>query len=258
MSEQAADKKAELLMRYKQTGDKALRNEAVMQYMNIVKYAAVSMRNMYQKFAETEDIINEASIALMNAVETFDFSKNVKFETYATIKIRGAVIDFIRQQDSVSRSVRKFSKDYDKAFSELYSEFNREPSPEELAKCMGISVGKLENSIAQSAAAQTLSFEELVINTGFDVGEQLTEEGVWETEYPIYFQEKINALAKAISGLKEKERLVITLYYYEKLKFSDIGKVLDVTESRICQIHSKAVSKLRDDMQEYIDIKSKK
>jgi RNA polymerase sigma factor for flagellar operon FliA len=257
MSEQSADKKTELFVKYKQTGDKALRNEIVMQYMNIVKYAAVSMRNMYQKFAEIDDIINEASIALMNAVETFDLSKNVKFETYASLKVRGAVIDFIRQQDAVSRGVRKFAKDYDKAFAELYSKLNREPSPEELAVCMGMSLSKLENSIAQSAAAQTLSFEELVVDTGFDVGEQLTEDGVWEAEYPVYYQEKIKILAQAISTLKEKERLVITLYYYEKLKFSDISKVLEVTESRICQIHSKAVSKLKNAMEEYLDIKRK-
>lgn len=252
-----SNSRAELLLKYKQTGDKSLRNEVVLAYMSIVNYAAVSTRNMYQKYIETDDVINEATIALIGSIETFDVSRNVKFETYASLKVRGAIIDFIRRQDVVSRGVRKFAKDYDNAYSELYSSLKREPTEKEIAEKLFISTDKLQSGIAQAAAAQTLSFEELVVNTGFDIGDQMTEDGVWSTEEELYKKEKLQKLAESIKALSEKERLVITLYYFEKLRFADIGKVLDVSESRVCQIHTKAVSKMKDFMAEYMGLKTK-
>ncbi len=258
MADLSNEEKAVLIEEYKKTGDKTLRNKVVLAYMNVVKYAAVSTRNMYQKFADIDDIINEATIALMSAIESFDLARNVKFETYASTKVRGAIIDFIRRQDVVSRGVRKFTKDYDSAYGQLYSELNREPTNAEIAQKLAISEDKLASGIAQSAAAQTLSFEELVINTGFDIGDQLTEDGVWTAEQELYRKEKLNQLAQAVTKLNDKERLVITLYYYEKLKFSDIGKVLEVSESRVCQLHSKAVQKMKEHMAEYLGITVKK
>lgn len=249
----SSEEKSELLRRYKETGGKALRNQIVLSYMNIVRYAAVSTRNMYAKYADSEDIINEATIALMSAIDSFSFEKNVKFETYASIRVRGAVIDYIRRQDIVPRNVRRFAKDYDTAYSELFSELNREPTDEEIAEKMGLSMSKFESYSAKAASAQTLSFEELVVNTGFDISDEVSEDGVWAAEASIHHEEKLKYLAKAISELSEKERLVITLYYYEKLKFSEIGAVLDVSESRVCQIHSKAVLKMKKSLSEYLD-----
>lgn len=247
-----AEEKAELLRRYKETGDKALRNSVVMAYMNIVRYAAVSTRNMYEKYADSEDIINEATIALMSAIESFDLNKNVKFETYASIKVRGAVIDYIRRQDIVPRNVRRFAREYDAAYSELYAKLDREPTDDELAEHLKLTKSKFESCVAKSAAAQTLSFEDLVINNNFDLSDEVSEDGVWSAEASLYREEKMKYLAGAIASLKEKERLVITLYYYEKLKFSDIGKVLEVSESRVCQIHSQAVAKMKKYMSEYL------
>lgn len=249
----SSEEKAELLRRYKETGDKALRNQIVLSYMNIVRYAAVSTRNMYAKYADSEDIINEATIALMSAIDSFSFEKKVKFETYASIRVRGAVIDFIRRQDIVPRNVRRFAKDYDTAYSELFSELNREPTDEEIAAKMGLTLAKFESYSAKAASAQTLSFEELVVNTGFDISDEVSEDGVWAAEASVHHEEKLKYLAKAIAALSDKERLVVTLYYYEKLKFSEIGEVLDVSESRVCQIHSKAVLKMKKSMSEYMD-----
>lgn len=248
----SSEEKSELLRRYKETGDKALRNQLVLAYMNIVRYAAVSTRNMYAKFADSEDIINEATIALMSAIDSFSFDKNVKFETYASIRVRGAVIDFIRRQDIVPRNVRKFAKEYDTAYAELYSELNREPTDEEMAERLGLPLAKFESYTAKAASAQTLSFEELVVNTGFDIADEVSDDGVWAPEASVHHEEKLRYLAKAIAELSDKERLVITLYYYEKLKFSDIGAVLDVSESRVCQIHSKAVMKMKRSLAEYM------
>jgi len=248
-----SEEKSEMLRQYKESGDKTLRNQIVLAYMNIVKFAAFSTRNMYSKYADSEDIINEATIALMSAIDSFSFDKNVKFETYASIRIRGAIIDYIRRQDIIPRNVRRFAKDYDIAYSELYSKLNREPADEEIAKAMGLSVTQFNSYSAKAACAQTLSFEDLVLNTGFDISDDVSEDGVWAAEASVHREEKLQYLAKAISALSEKERLVITLYYYEKLKFSEIGAVLDVSESRACQLHSKAVLKMKKSMSEYMD-----
>lgn len=252
MPDMTAAEKAELLLKYKETGDKALRNQVVMAYMNIVNYAAVSTRNMYSRYAEAEDIVNEATIALMAAIDSFDTAKNVKFETYASIKVRGAIIDYIRRQDIIPRTVRRFAREYDAAYGELYARLDREPTDEELAEHMKLSKSKFESCVAKAASAQTLSFEDMVFNNNFDMSDEVSEDGVWAAEASLYHEEKLQYLAKAIASLKEKERLVVTLYYYEKLKLSEIGKVLDISESRASQIHSKAVAKMKSFMCEYL------
>ena len=253
MADNDKEERALLLLRYKETGDKTLRNRVIMAYMNIVKFAALSTRNMYIKFAETNDVINEATIALMSAVDSFDTRKGVKFETYASIKVRGAIIDFIRRQDFIPRGIRRFARDYDSAYSALYEELDREPTMEEIAERMKLPLEKLESFTAQAAAAQTLSFEEMVMDSGFDIPEKANDDGMWSAEAGVHRQEKLEYLAEAIKSLKERERLVITLYYYEKLRFSDIGKVLDVSESRVCQIHSQAVQKMKKYLSGYMN-----
>ena len=245
--------KALLLLRYKETGDKALRNDLILAYMNIVKYAAVSTRNMYLKYAETDDIINEATVALMTAIDSFDTKRGVKFETYASIKVRGAIIDYIRRQDFIPRSVRRFAREYDTAFSELYSQLDREPTLNEIADYMKMPPEKVESFTAQAAAAQTLSFESLLNDSSFDIPDKADEDGMWAPEASIHRQEKYKYLTEAIKQLKEKERLVVTLYYYEKLKFYDIGRVMDISESRVCQIHSQAVQKMKKFLSSYLN-----
>lgn len=253
MAENDKENGALLLLKYKETGDKSLRNSVIMAYMSIVKYAALSTRNMYLKFAETDDIIDEATIALMGAIDSFDPKKGVKFETYASIKVRGAIIDFIRRQDFVPRSVRRFAKEYDAAYAALYSKLDREPEPKELAEYMELSVERFESYTAQAASAQTLSFEDLVANTGFDIPDGTDDDGMWSSEASVHRQEKLKYLAEAIRSLKERERLVVTLYYYEKLRFSDIAKVMEISESRACQIHAQAVAKMKKYMKDYIN-----
>ena len=118
---------------------------------------------------------------------------------------------------------------------------------------MKLPVEKLESFTAQAAAAQTLSFEEMVMDSGFDIPEKANDDGMWSAEAGVHKQEKLEYLAEAIKSLKERERLVITLYYYEKLRFSEIGKVLDVSESRVCQIHSQAVQKMKKYLADYMN-----
>lgn len=248
-AEQTSEDISVLFEKYRRTGDKAVRNDIVMRSMHIVRYAVVSTRNMFRRYTDDDDISNEAVLALMAAAESYDPEKKVKFDTYASIKVRGAIIDYIRKMDSVPRGVRKFAKEYDSAYSDLYARLDREPTREELAEKLGITVEKLDSFSARSAAAQTLSFEELLFS-GFEAAADSGEFS--EAEKNLMLCERREQLVRAINGLKEKERTVITLYYYEKLKYSEIAQVLGISESRVCQIHSKAVEKLRESLSEYM------
>ncbi len=242
MSVSAVDT-TQLIEKYRATGDITLRNDIIMKYSSLVRHIAISTRNIYIKYAEIEDIVNEGIISLISAVESFDPAKNVKFETYASIRIKGAIIDFIRKQDFIPRNVRHFSKELETAYSSLYHLLKREPTNTEIAKQMSISEEKLLKMMSDSASASTLSFEELLYENNFEPSEQSS--GEWEAEKGIIKRELYSVLAEAIESLGEKERHVISMYYYEKLKFSDIGKILGISESRVCQIHSKAVVKLK-------------
>lgn len=230
----------EQVVLYQQNGDIVLRNEIVLKNMSLVRSCAMSMRNMYIKFCEPDDVVNEGVIALMDAIESFDPSKGAKFETYATIKIKGAVIDYIRKQDWVPRSIRKFAKELDKANSMLYNLNGRVPTSQELAEHLGISENTLLKNMAECSGTIVFSFEELLYEDNID--EPAMEN---PTDKALLHSEMKRVIAQAIDGLKEKERQVIILYYYKNLKYSDIAKVLGVTEGRICQIHTKAVLTLK-------------
>lgn len=243
-----------LFAAYRISGSAEIRNKIVLRFMNIVNYAAISTRNMYQKFAEAEDIVNEATIALMKAVDSYNPDKNTKFETYASIRVRGAVIDFIRRQDMLPRNVRNFAQEYDKAYGMLYSRLDREPTPQEMADEMGITLERLESYTVKAASAQVLSFEEMVFENGYDLpdGTVSSSTAGWEPEKNLLKDEMKEYLAAAIDKLTEKERLVVTLYYYEKLKYSEIAQVMDISESRVCQLNSAAVIKMKKHLKDYL------
>ena len=228
--------KTELLRRYKDTGDVELRNNIVLSYMDIVKFAALALRGAYSKYGDTGDIVNAGVIALMYAVDSYDFDKNVKFETYANMKVKGALIDFIRRQDFVPRRIRRFGKDLDETYSLLYAELGRTPSNAEIAEKMGITREQLARRMTDIAAAVTISFD--------------TQTAA--SDRKMYDNERKKVLTEAIDSLKPREKQVITLYYYEKLKFAEIAKVLSVTESRICQIHTKSIVKLKHKLKNYM------
>lgn len=236
----------EQVVLYQQNGDIVLRNEIVLKNMSLVRACAMSMRNMYIKFCEPEDIVNECVITLMDAIESFDPSKGAKFETYATLKIRGAVIDYIRKQDWVPRNVRKFTKELDKANRMLYNLKGRTPTNSELAEHMGLSEDVLLKNMAECSGALVMSFEELLYEDNID--EPAMDN---PTDGALLNSEMKTVIAQAVDGLKERERQVIILYYYKNLKYSDIAKVLGVTEGRVCQIHTKAVLALKAVLSSY-------
>jgi RNA polymerase sigma factor for flagellar operon FliA len=243
----AADNLA-LFQKYKQTGDVEIRNEIVLIYMNIVKYAAMSLRNVYAKYGDHDDIINEGVIALINAVETFNLERGVKFETYANLKIKGAIIDYVRKQDWVPRQVRRFGKELDEMYNKLYNEIGRAPTNNEIAEAMGLSREKFAKNMADAASTMTLSFEELLYEDNFTDRSLLGN----EADRGLYDKELRRIITEAINALNPKEKQVISLHYYEKLKFVEIARVIGVTESRVCQIHSKSMLHLKRRLEEYI------
>ena len=131
------------IQEYRATGNTNIRNDIVLRYLDVVRLIAVSLRNIYLKYASADDVINEGVLALMGAIETFDPERGVKFETYANLKIKGAIIDYVRRQDWVPRQVRHFGKELDSAYSELFSKLGRHPTNDELAEHMGITKEKL-------------------------------------------------------------------------------------------------------------------
>jgi len=245
--------KLELFRKYKETGDVTIRNEIVLCYMDTVKYVTLSLRNVYAKYGDYDDLVNEGVIALIAAAESFDLNRGVKFETYASLKIRGAIIDYVRKQDWVPRQVRKFGKELDEAYGVLYNKLGRQPTNAELAELMGITKEQLAKKLADTAKANTLSFEELLYEDNFAAnGHAGYNKDTANADRGVYAKEQKQIIAGAIAELKPKERQVVTLYYYEKLKFAEIAKVLNVTESRICQIHSKSMLLLKRKLEDYI------
>ncbi len=243
------DAKTEALLdEYRMTKSEAVRNEIVLKNLGLVRAVALSMRNMYIKFGEVDDVVNEGVIALMEAIEAYDPEKGAKFETYASLKIRGAIIDYIRKQDWVPRNVRKFARDLDNANSSLYNQYNRQPTTAELAEHLEMSEDKLLKNMAEASTAATLSFEELLYEDNFD--EESTGAEAMDAE--ILRDELKMMVIKAIEGLKEKEKQVITLYYYKNMKYSDIAKVIGVSESRVCQLHTQATLALKSALEPYI------
>lgn len=239
---------AERVALYQQNRDIALRNEIVLQNMGLVRTVALSMRNMYIKSGDVEDVVNEGVIALMDAIESYSTDRGAKFETYASIKIRGAIIDFLRKQDWIPRNVRKFAKALDKANSMLYNLNGRAPTNSELAEKMGMDEEKMLKMMAECSCTITLSFEELLYEDNIDEP-SIKDSGL---DRELLHDEMRKTVADAVNELSEKERQVITLYYYKNLKYSDIAKALGISEGRVCQIHSKATLALKAKLSGYV------
>ena len=246
MGAEKANNSAEQIALYRQNGDIALRNEIVLNNMGLVRACALSMRNMYIKFGEVDDVVNEGVLALMDAIETYDPSKGAKFETFASLRVRGAIIDYIRKQDWIPRNLRKFSRTLDKANSMLYNLNGRVPTTAELAEYLKMDENKLLKLMAECSCTLTLSFEELLYED--NINEPSVDAA---TDSELLREEMKKVIADAIGELKEREREVITLYYYKNFKYSDIAKALGVTEGRVCQIHSKAVLALKAKLEPY-------
>ncbi len=242
---------AALLQDYLNTRDEAVRNEIVLRNLSLVRSCALAMRNMYIKYGDVDDVVNEGVIALMGAIETYDpdNQNGASFKTYATLKIKGAIIDYIRRQDWIPRSVRKFARELDNANATLYNQYSRMPTTAELSEYMDIPEDKLLKYMAEASVTVTLSFEELLYEDNFENHPASSGEA---TDAGVLRDECRRIIADAIESLKEREKQVITLYYFKSMKYSDIAKALGISESRVCQINTKATLTLKAMLEPYI------
>ena len=231
---------------YAKTKSPEIREKIILEYAPLVKLVAGRLSMYLGHNVEYDDLVGYGVFGLIDAIDKYDNMKAVKFETYANLKIKGAIIDYVRKQDWVPRQVRKFGKELEAAYSQLYSQLDHRPSNDEIAEYLGITKEKLAKGMTEAAGAITLSFEELLYEDNFNV------EGSDGADSEMYKKELKVVIAQAIDALKPKEKQVVTLYYYEKLKFSEIASVLQVSESRVCQIHSKAMLVPKHSLQDYM------
>lgn len=242
-----------LLQQYRATDDKSIRNRLVMAYAHVAKTVASQLRGLSASYAQTEDMVNQGMLTLMDCVERFDVSKGIPFEPYAFLRVRGAVIDLVRKQDWIPRRVRSAAREISAVQSRLCSELHRAPTEQELADALEMPVEKLRQSNVEVANAVSFSFEELIQNVS-QMGtalEQATSDDATPEKH-LMRQELRQTLATAISALGERERLVLSLYYYENLTLTEIAQVLEVSVQRVSQIHIRVVEKLKQSMAAYL------
>lgn len=237
---------------YKATGDVSLRNELVMMHTNLVEITARKMYHLFMGKAQLEDIISNGMIALIKAVESFDPSRDVKFDTYASIRIRGSVIDYMRGQDWIPRTAREKIKAVEEACNNLRNKLCREPSTAEIAEELNIKESSVGMILSESYTYNILSLEETLndgMNRNFDIEDKVNP----LPQMLLLKKELRKVLAEAIDLLSEKERLVTTLFYYEGLKVKEIAEVMEISPSRVCQIHSLALIKLKSRLKDYVN-----
>ena len=245
--------KEDLLLLYRSTGCQELKWTLALRYVGLVKSIALQVRGVYSSFAQVDDIINEGVLALVGAVDKFDPDKGIKFETFVSKRIRGAVIDLARRQDWVPRSVRRKAREIDQASVELYAELGRSPTDEEIAGRLGVSCQQYQEDLANTALCNLLSLDSLFDDQdqgGMDVADSV---GTGRPEDSLLRQELLDTLTEGIASLRENEQTVVSLYYRKNLSMKEIAQVMEVSEPRISQIHSRAIQKLKLYMQQYMN-----
>jgi RNA polymerase sigma factor for flagellar operon FliA len=239
-----------LWRKYKTHNDTASQQELIVEYAPLVKYVAGRVAISLPPTVELDDLISYGIFGLIDSIERFDPDRGVKFETYAIVRIRGAIIDGLRSFDWVPRSVRTKAKRLEEAYSQLERQLNRTPTDEELSESLNMTIQQFHDALQEVSATTLTSLDDLWFSEGggedsLRVMDTVEDRRSVDPITEVEMEEKKLLLAKAIDQLGERERLVITLYYYEGLTLKEIGAVLGVSESRICQIHGQAIIHLR-------------
>jgi RNA polymerase sigma factor FliA len=240
----------ELWRRYKEGGDQGARERLVVAYSPLVKFVAGRTGARLPSHVDQADLISYGMLGLIEAMERFDPDRQIRFETFARQRIRGAIIDELRSLDWVPRSVRSRAREIEEANSRLEHELGRAPSDSELAERVGISEDDLQESLLEISKSSILALEELWMTPDSSGGkvsllDTIEDESAPNPQAALDTTEVKDRLTDAIQDLPERETLVVALYYFENLTLREIGDVLGVTESRVSQLHSKAVLRLR-------------
>ena len=236
---------------FKESGNPEARQKLILHFSPLVKYVAGRVGVGLPPNIEHADLVSYGIFGLIDAIEKFDLNRPNKFETYAISRIRGAIIDELRSMDWIPRSVRSKAREVERTYAELETELHRTPSEPEVAQRMGIALKELHHIFSQVSYVNVMALDELLGGAGSDKGEGLAlgdtlkDNRAVDPVMAFEGEETKYLLARAIEQLPEREKIVVTLYYYEGLTLAEIGRVLGVTESRICQMHTKVVLQLR-------------
>ena len=239
----------EIWRRYRDTGDQTIRDAIVKQYAPLVKYVAGKVSVGMPQNVDFDDLVGFGAFGLFDAIEKFDPDKHVKFKTYAVTRIRGAIFDELRSIDWVPRSVRQKTREIDETVQHLESRLGRSATDEEVAGEMGMSLEQYNQMMLKVSGTSMLSLNDVCYtaedNDTISIVEVIESPNSLRPDAIAEKGEMRRVIVEAINEMPEKEKKVLVLYYYEDLTLKEIGKVLDVTESRISQLHTKAISRLR-------------
>jgi RNA polymerase sigma factor for flagellar operon FliA len=240
----------DLWKRYKASGDERARERLVVAYSPLVKYVAGRMGSGLPAHVEEADLISYGLGGLITAIQRFDLSREIKFETYAITRIRGAIIDELRTLDWVPRSVRARAREFERVNMKLEAKLQRAPTDDEMASQLGISVQDFQDALVQISNSTIVALDELwhvsdASGDSVSLLDTIPDTNAPDPQMLIDQSELRDRIADAIAALPEREKLVVALYYYENLTLREIGEVLGVTESRVSQLHTKAVLRLR-------------
>jgi RNA polymerase sigma factor for flagellar operon FliA len=248
----------ELWRRYKEDGDKHAREQLVLAFSPLVKYVAGRMSSGLPAHVEESDLISYGLLGLISAIERFDPGREIKFETFAMTRIKGSIIDELRSLDWVPRSVRARARQIEKANAKLEHQLHRAPTDQEVADELDMSIDEFQDSLTRISNSSVVALDELWTLSDAS-GDQVSlldtiqDPDAIDPSAAMDATEMKDRLAEAIARLPEREKLVVALYYYENLTLREIGEVLGVTESRVSQLHTKAVLRLKSALQADVD-----
>jgi len=235
---------------FRRTGDEELRERLILTYAPLVKFVAGRLGSGLPAHVEENDLVSYGLLGLIGAIERYDPERDVKFETYAIARIKGSIIDELRSMDWVPRSVRARARDIERAITHLEAQLHRAPTDEEIAARLGITEEELDDSLTDISRSSIAALDELWTMASGSGDQVALIDTIEDTQGPdpqseLDQSELREALAEAIDRLPEREKIVVTLYYYEELTLREIGEVLGVTESRVSQLHTKAILRLK-------------
>lgn len=251
----------EVWRRYKENNDPQARDELILAYSPLVKYVASRLASGLPAHVDEADLVSYGLLGLIGALERFDPTRHVKFETYAIARIKGSIIDELRAMDWVPRSVRSWGRKLEAAVTRLENQLGRAPSDEEVAAELGIELEEYQDLLNQLSSSTIVALDEFWDTAGSAQEKANLLETLEDKEAPdplkAYRMQAIKeTLANAVRRLPERERIVIGLYYYEGLTLKEIGEILGVTESRVSQLHTKAILRLRGRIKEDLDLEA--
>jgi RNA polymerase, sigma 28 subunit, SigD/FliA/WhiG len=248
------DSKQKLWEEYSRKKTPQLREKIIIEYAGLVKLVAGRL-SMYLGYnVDYDDLVGYGIFGLIDAIDKYDYTKGYKFETYASLRIRGAILDQIRKMDWIPRSIRQKQKKLENAYKTLETKYGREINDEEIAQELDISVEELENWQNQTQITNIISLDEFLEQGSESKNEQYFATTFDQPDKIVEREELKEILIKALDTLTEKEKKVITLYYFEELTLKEISKILDVSESRISQLHTKALQKMKKILGINIDV----